>query len=122
MSTIGFLQQHAKFYGTPCWKCSLYSRHRIVSSAILTPQRGELWLEQIYTQSTYQHYGYGKALMKHIIANPPEKKSWMRCSIQPFGNEPLSRDQLMKFYGKLGFVPTRKKRRTYQVWELDMRK
>lgn len=106
----------------PMWTCGLYSRRQKVTEAIITLRHNSVYIELIRTLPQYQRLGYATALMKEIIANPPKRKRWIRLSIQPVGDENMSKEQLRLFYQKLGFRRRGKIRHTYQTWQLDTRK
>jgi GNAT superfamily N-acetyltransferase len=104
--------------GKGAFTCRLYSRRRPVGLAFLTPRRDDIFIEHIQTFPRYQNLGYGKALIKELIAHPLKSKRWIRLVIQPV-LQGLDREQLTVFYEKLGFKPTRTKHFNRQVWERD---
>lgn len=76
--------------------------HNVVGHAMTNHVPGEpVELSAIRVGDEYQGQGIGHRLLDHVISH--HHGSTMTLHPSPFGNQPMSADQLTGFYGSHGF-------------------
>ncbi len=109
--------------GQLVWEGHLYSRRKVVCSAMLSTDFdnvSRLWLESIETEIPYRRQGYAKRLLQSLRDMFCEDFTEISLIVKPFGEKQhqMSAPSLINFYEKFGFISQSNTRGYHRVWSL----
>jgi GNAT superfamily N-acetyltransferase len=67
----------------------------------------EWYIQAVQVKPEFQGKGVASELLRRVVDKYKDKQMGLRA--HPYGSKTLSREQLMKFYSKFGFIPTGKR-------------
>jgi GNAT superfamily N-acetyltransferase len=111
----------ARCDGELTWQGAMYSRRKLVCTAILgfdNEKPDRLWLEELETVYQYRNHGFATLMMQSIINMFRDEYKEIQLVIRPFGNNSISVPMLTNFYQKAGFRQTEDTKAKFPIWRL----